>query len=338
MRNSGSDRCNAVSEELFVPAIEEDRVRFVSGLTGQAEQSGRLKSFITWLGKNKSATTAVAFLIIITAAAVFGPLLSPYTYLQQIHGYENIPPFRAWAHPLGTDGLGRDMMVRLLYGTRISLFVSITAIFATVVIGVVYGAAAGFIGGAADALMMRAVDVLYSVPSVLIVILLEIVLKAPLTWFFSRPPFQNPSFAGLTGLVIAFALIYWVDMARIVRGQVILLKQTDYAAAAKTLGADNARILVSHILPNCVGVISVTAMQNVPSAVFNEAFLSFIGLGVPAPMTSLGSLANDGMESIYSCPYLLIMPSVLICLLLLLMNIAGDALRDVFDPYGFTQK
>lgn len=324
---SGIPEGYMVTNNLFEPADEKERGRFTIQSINKTQKYTNHAGLLQF-NRNKTALASLIFLLIILLAALLIPMFSPYHYFQQIRGAENLPPFQTLAHPLGTDDLGRDMLVRLMCGARISLAIGVIASFMTVVIGVAYGAVAGFAGGTVDMFMMRVVDIMYSVPAMLVIILLQIVLKAPVTAFCSG----SAVMPGLISLLLAFSLLYWTDMARIVRGEVIQIKQSEYVAAAKTLGAGIWRIIARHILPNCAGIILVTAMLNIPTAIFSEAFLSFIGLGVPAPMASLGSLANDGLESIYSYPYLLIMPALLICLIIFAFHLLGDALRDIIDP------
>ena len=202
-------------------------------------------------------------------------------------------------------------------------------------IGSIYGSVAGYFGGKVDLIMMRIVDIIYSVPDILIIILLQVTLKAPLqTLFDSSPVFDglNRVGVGLISIFITFSLLYWVSMARIVRGQVMTLKEQEFVTAAKALGASNGRIIRKHLLPNCIGTLIVTATLQIPSAIFTEAFLSFLGLGVAAPMASLGSLASDAINSINSYPYRLFIPAAAISIIILAFNLFGDGLRDAFDP------
>lgn len=238
-------------------------------------------------------------------------------------------------HILGTDGLGRDNLVRLMYGAQISLTVGIIASIIILFIGSIYGALSGFIGGKVDNVMMRILELLYAIPDILIVILLSIVLRPPLEKLFA----VNPVMAKLTGvgpgllsMFITFALLYWVGMARIVRGQVLQLKEQEFITAAKALGASNSRIIFKHLLPNCIGPIIVTTTFQVPNAIFVEAFLSFIGLGISAPMASLGSLANDAMNGIQTYPFMLAEPAIMIAIIILAFNMLGDGMRDALDP------
>jgi oligopeptide transport system permease protein len=238
-------------------------------------------------------------------------------------------------HVLGTDSLGRDNLVRIMYGSRISLLVGILASVIILIIGSTYGAFSGFAGGRTDNIMMRILELLYAIPDILIVILLAIVLKAPLSQLFATMPGLSRLTGigpGLLSMFITFALLYWVSMARIIRGQVLQLKEQEFIIAAQALGAGNNRIIFKHLLPNCIGPIIVTTTFQVPNAIFVESFLSFIGLGISAPMASLGSLANDAMSGIQTYPYMLAQPAVMIAIIILAFNMLGDGLRDALDP------
>lgn len=238
-------------------------------------------------------------------------------------------------HVLGTDSLGRDNLVRIMYATRISLTVGIIASFIILIIGSTYGAFSGFIGGKTDNVMMRILELLYALPDILIVILLSVVLKEPLSQLFAT----NPTLSRLTGIgpglismFVTFALLYWVGMARIVRGQVLQLKEQEFIIAAKALGANNNRVIFKHLIPNCIGPIIVTTTFQVPNAIFVESFLSFIGLGISAPRASLGSLANDALTGVQTYPYMLAQPAIMIAIIILSFNMLGDGLRDALDP------
>jgi len=238
-------------------------------------------------------------------------------------------------HMLGTDSLGRDNLVRIMYGSRISLTVGIVASIVILIIGSIYGAFSGFIGGRTDNVMMRIVELLYAIPDILIVILLSIILKEPMSQLFAKSTVMSKITGigpGLVSMFITFALLYWVGMARIVRGQVLQLKEQEFILAAQALGANNNRIIFRHLLPNCIGPIIVTTMFQIPAAIFVESFLSFIGLGISAPMASLGSLANDAMSGIQTYPYMLAQPAIMIAIIILAFNMLGDGLRDALDP------
>ena len=240
-------------------------------------------------------------------------------------------------HVFGTDSAGRDIMARTMYGARVSILIGIVAALIVLVIGSIYGAISGLAGGAVDFVMMRIVELIYSIPEVLIVLLLQVVLKDPLqAWFDSGTSAFAQAMgdlgSGIVSIFITFALLYWVTMARIVRGQVLQLKKQEYVTAATALGASNGRIIRRHLLPNCVGALVITTCLQIPSAIFLESFLSFLGLGVSAPMASLGSLCSDALETISLYPYRLVFPGVILTVIVLTLNLVGDGLRDALDP------
>lgn len=320
-----------IRDDLFVPATKEER----EGVQTMREPTPYWRDVVRRFAKNKLAVVFFWFIIVIALLAIFGPVLSPYKFDQQIPGSEYLRPFQNATHPLGTDNFGRDEFVRLMFGARISLAIGVVASLMVIIIGVIYGAVSGFFGGWVDAIMMRIVEIISSIPSLLIIIILSVVIKAPLMAYLDKHPemtFLRSIGGSLIAIFITFALLYWVDMARMVRGQVLSVKNEEYVSAAKALGAKPGRIIRRHLLPNSMGVIIVTAMLNIPTAIFTEAYLSFIGLGVMPPMCSLGSLANDSLQGIYSYPYLLVLPSVLISLIILAFYIVGDSLRNALDP------
>ncbi|MEZ0536260.1 ABC transporter permease [Caldicellulosiruptoraceae bacterium PP1] len=285
------------------------------------------------LKMNKVAMVSLWAIVIMFLIALIGPLVMPYTYDQQIRGHEDLGP--SIKHFFGTDSLGRDLFVRCLYGMRISLAIGIVATIINIIIGVLYGGISGFFGGKVDNIMMRIVDILYSVPLMIYVILLSVSLKPTLSALFEKYEFLSglrAVGAPLVCMFIAIGLTYWISMARIVRGEILSLKQQEYVTAAKTIGASGWRILIRHLIPNTIGSIIVTSTLQIPSAIFTESFLSFIGLGVDAPASSLGSLASDGLNGFISYPYRLFFPSLLICLIILAFNLFGDGLRDALDP------
>ena len=216
---------------------------------------------------------------------------------------------------LGTDHLGRDILTRLMYGTRISLMVAFVAALVNMIIGTIYGGISGYFGGRTDAIMMRIVDVISTIPLTLYVILIKVMLTN-----------------GLVSIIIALSSVYWVDMARVVRGQVLGLKQQEFIMAAKTIGTGTKDILMSHLIPNAMGPILVTVTMLIPSAIFMEAFMSFIGIGIAPPMASLGTMCNDATEALRTNPYQLLLPALVICLIMFAFNFVGDGLRDALDP------
>ena len=244
---------------------------------------------------------------------------------------------RVFPHVFGTDSAGRDIMSRTMYGARVSIIIGVAAAIIVLIIGSIYGAISGLVGGAVDFVMMRIVELIYSIPEVLIVLLLQVVLKDPLqAWFdagrTALARAMSDLGAGIVSIFITFALLYWVTMARIVRGQVLQLKKQEYVTAATALGATNGRIIRRHLLPNCVGQLVITTCLQIPSAIFLESFLSFLGLGVSAPMASLGSLCSDALETISLYPYRLVFPGVILTIIVLTLNLVGDGLRDALDP------
>jgi len=265
------------------------------------------------LKKNRAALVGLSIILFISVLAVFGPLLSPYSYSDQTLANANQPP--SAAHWFGTDNLGRDLATRVCYGARISLSIGVVASLINLGIGVIYGGISGYFGGRIDSVMMRIVDILYGIPLLLYVILLMVVLKP-----------------GLLNVFIALGLVYWLRMARIVRAQVLGLKELEFVLAARVLGASPQRLIFGHLLPNSLGPIIVTLTLSIPEAIFIEAFLSFIGLGVSAPMASWGVLASEGVVTLRSYPFQLLWPAVAISLTMLGFNFLGDGLRDALDP------
>ncbi len=240
-------------------------------------------------------------------------------------------------HVFGTDSSGRDLMARTMYGAQVSIIIGIAAALIVLVIGSIYGAISGLAGGAVDFVMMRIVELIYSIPEVLIVLLLQVVLTDPLrAWFDAHKTGIGAILGdlgpGIVSIFITFALLYWVTMARIVRGQVLQLKEQEYVNAAVALGASKTRIIRRHLLPNAVGALVITTCLQIPSAIFLESFLSFLGLGVSAPMASLGSLCSDALATIEIFPDRLIYPAVILTIIVLSLNLIGDGLRDALDP------
>jgi oligopeptide transport system permease protein len=284
--------------------------------------------------KNKLAVFGLIVVIVVTIASIVGP-----TIIQRIFGFtpdyipshdnrltQSFPPFTgpngefSWAHPMGTDNAGRDQFARVLQGGQISLFVGILSTLVSLVIGVSYGAIAGYAGGRVDNVMMRIVDVLYSLPYVIIVIVL-------LSMFRSQTPRGQ-----LTLLFIALGSVSWLTMARIVRGQVLSLKNQEFVLAARATGVSNSRIIFRHLVPNTLGPVIVYATLMIPQIMLTEAFLSFLGFGVQAPLASWGSLASEGILNLAIFPWQLIFPGVTMALTLFSLNFLGDGLRDALDP------
>lgn len=265
------------------------------------------------LRQHKLAATGLVLILLILLAAIFGPLFSPYSYQTQQLAEANQSP--SVAHWFGTDNLGRDLCTRVLYGARISLAIGFVASLINLTIGVIYGAIAGYAGGRVDSLMMRLIDILYGIPLLLYIILLMVALGP-----------------GLINIFLALGLVYWLRMARIVRGQILALKEQEYILSANLIGCPPWRIIVHHLIPNAIGPIIITMTLSIPEAIFTEAFLSFIGLGVSAPMASWGVLASEGAASLRSFPYQLLYPALAISITMLSFNFLGDGLRDALDP------
>lgn len=265
--------------------------------------------------KNKVAVFGALFLSLEIIVCVFTPWIAPYGFEDQNLELTMAPP--SSAHWLGTDNLGRDLFSRILYGGRISLLVGFLGSLVAVVVGVLYGAIAGYAGGKTDNLMMRIVDVLYALPFVFMVIILMV--------YFGR---------NILLLFVALGLTQWLTMGRIVRGQVISIKQKEFVEAARSMGISNLSIIGRHLIPNCVGPVIVYLTLTVPAVMLEEAFLSFLGLGVQAPMASWGTLISSGVEGMEVSPGLLIFPALALSMTLFSLNFLGDGLRDALDPKG----
>jgi oligopeptide transport system permease protein len=328
----------------FIPASQEEK----QSLVVMRESVNFWKDGMRRLRKNRIAMVSLVFIVVIMILAYLVPSFYPYNYADQIRGSENLAPFTysaqeqasiaagqsVFPHICGTDKMGRDYAIRLMMGTRISLSIGLIASFLVLLIGATYGAISGYLGGWADIIMMRITDILYTIPDILLIILLSVVLKDPLENLSTQPGFGWMQKLGpnLISIFIVFALLYWVGMARIVRSQVLTLKEAEYVTAAKALGAKGGRIVKNHLLTNCIGTLIVTTTLQIPSSIFTESYLSFLGLGVAAPMPSLGSLATDAIKGMNTYPHLLLLPAVLISLIILVFNLFGDGLRDAFDP------
>lgn len=254
--------------------------------------------------------SVIALLIL---AALLLPEFSPYTYYQTNLPLKNLPP--SYFHLFGTDELGRDMFTRIFFGVRISLFIGIAAAVIDIVIGVIYGSIAGFFGGKIDECMMRLADILNGLPQLLIVILVMVLLGQ-----------------GISTLIISLTCTGWITMARIVRSQILQLRELDYITAAKLYGASPFRIIRAHLIPNMMGSILTTLTLTIPIAIYSEAFLSFLGLGVQPPLASLGTMAHDGLPAMRYYPWRLFFPAGFITCIMLSFNLLGDRLQDVFNP------
>ena len=333
--------------ELFEPATDEEKKQ----QDVMSESVSFFKDGFRKLLKNPLAVISMVVLVIVILTIIIAPMVVPYEYDEMLSvngkrdkGAKNLAPFtyseleqeyiknggERFPHIFGTDEQCRDYFVRVIYGTRVSLLVGVFASIIVLFIGVIYGSISGYVGGTADMIMMRIVDIIYSLPDMLIIILLSVVLKEAIT----LPPGSILSRLGsnMISLFIVYGCLYWVSMARQVRGQILSIKENEYILAAKSIGTSSARIIKKHILPNCISVIIISTALQVPSAIFTESYLSFVGLGVNAPMPSLGSLANAAREGLQSYPYKLVFPAIMICLIVLSLNLLGDGLRDAFDP------
>jgi oligopeptide transport system permease protein len=327
-----------LSLDLFQPAppniVEQEKINRPS-LTFWQDAWIRLR-------KNKAAIAGLIMIIILTLTAIIAPMTSKHTYKEQDLNRAKLPPkvpvleHVSWLNLdgkdangvdvykekgikeyywFGTDDLGRDLWTRTWYGTRISLYIGLLAALIDLCIGIAYGGISGYYGGRVDNIMQRIIEILYGIPSLIVVILFILIFEP-----------------GIISITLAMVITGWMTMARIVRGQILKLKNMEYVLAARTLGASNSRLIFKHLIPNVVGPIIITTMFTIPSAIFTEAFLSFIGLGIRPPEASLGSLVNEGYKSIQTYPHMMIIPAVVISLLILSFNLVADGLRDALDP------
>ncbi|MCR4593674.1 MAG: ABC transporter permease [Clostridiales bacterium] len=313
-----------------------------------------LKDGMKRLYKNKVAFVSLVIIVLITISSVVIPIFWPYSYEAQLGvkpgkpvdaSYNNLKPFeygsteqraiesgeKVFPHIFGTDSAGRDFFIRVIYGTRVSLAVGFFASVIVLIIGMLIGSISGYFGGKVDLFIMRFVDIIYSLPDMLLVILLSTVLKLTLTPVIEGTALENIG-ANIISLFLVFALLYWVSMCRLIRGQILSLREQEYVLSAKATGAKGGWIIRKHLIPNCISVVIISAALQIPSAIFTESYLSFLGLGVNAPMPSLGSLASEALNGLTSYPYRLVIPAIVISLIVLSLNLFGDGLRDAFDP------
>ena len=304
--------------------------------------------------RNRVATVSMVLIILITISAVIIPFFWPYEYDNMLGvspgkpvdpSYNNLAPFeygeteqeriaageKIFPHVFGTDSNGRDYFIRVVYGARISLAVGFFASIIVLIIGLAIGSIAGYCGGKVDLIIMRIVDIIYSLPDMLMVILLSSVLKVVLGTVIDGTVLGKLG-SNIISLFIVFALLYWVSMSRLIRGQILALREQEYVLASQSIGARGGWIIRKHLLPNCISVVIISTALQIPNAIFTESYLSFLGLGVNAPMPSLGSLASDALNGITSYPYRLVIPAIAISLIVLSLNLFGDGLRDAFDP------
>jgi len=316
-----------------------------------SESTTFFKDGMRKLMKNPLAVGSIIVLVLIVLTIIIAPMVVPYSYsdIIKVNGKrdktaKNLAPFeyskneqkfiddggKVFPHIMGTDSMCRDYFIRVVEGTKISLVVGLFASILVLIIGVLYGSISGYMGGKADLIMMRIVDIIYSLPDMLIIILLSVVLNETLAQSNNKIILSLGT--NMVSIFIVFGLLYWVGMARLVRGEILKIKNNEYVLAARAVGARPGRIIRTHIIPNCISVIIITTALQIPSAIFTESFLSFVGMGVKAPMPSLGSLANAAREGLQSYPLQLVFPAVTIVLIVLAFNLLGDGLRDAFDP------
>ena len=332
----------------FEPATDEEKAQQET----MRESTTFFRDGMRKLFRNPLAVGSIIVLLLILITIVVAPMIVPYTYsgMVTVNGKrdksaKNLPPFtystleqqaidrgeKIFPHIFGTDELCRDYFMRVVYGARVSLSVGFFASLIVLVIGLLYGSVAGYAGGKVDLVMMRIVDIIYSLPDTLMVILLSVVLDQLLGQSLQGTVLASIG-TNMLSMFVVFGLLYCVGMARLVRGQILTIKNNEYVLAAQAMGARPRRIIRRHILPNCMSVIIISTALQIPSAIFTESFLSFIGLGVQAPMPSLGSLANSARQALQAYPYKMVFPAVGICLIVLSFNLLGDGLRDAFDP------
>ena len=339
-----------VNMDDFLPATEEEKAYMVQ----MRPSTTFFKDGMKRLLRNKIATISMIIIIAVTLSAIIIPFFWPYSYETMLgvrpgkpvdSSYNNLAPFeygeteleriaegeKVFPHVFGTDAAGRDYFIRVVYGTRISLAVGFFASIIVLIIGMTVGSIAGYVGGKVDLVIMRIVDIIYSLPDMLMVILLASVMKVSLGELIEGTVLEKLG-SNMISLFIIFALLYWVSMSRQIRGQILSLKEQEYVLAAKSTGAKAGWVIRKHLLPNCISVVVISTALQIPSAIFTESYLSFLGLGVNAPMPSLGSLASDALNGITSYPHRLVIPAVVISLIVLSLNLFGDGLRDAFDP------
>lgn len=327
-----------LTEDLFVQADDE----FYTRKEEDQQSTSKFKDSWVRLIRNKGSVTGLILIIFIIILAIFGPMMNSYDYREQDLSRSNLPPKVSYIENIpfigfdgtdikgtdryeskdisenfwfGTDELGRDVWSRVWQGTRISLYIAFLAALLDLFIGVGYGSVSAFYGGKIDNAMQRVIEILIGLPNLIVIILLILVLSP-----------------GIASLTLAMVITGWVNMARIIRGEVLKLKNQEFVLASKTLGARDKQLLWKHLIPNSLGPIIITTMFTVPNAIFTEAFLSFIGLGIQPPRASLGTIVNDGFDLLQIYPHSLIFSAIVISLIMISFNLVGDGLRDAFDP------
>lgn len=345
-----------VNLDDFNPATSEEKAYMVQ----MRPSTTFFKDGVKRLLKNKIATISFIIIVLITLSSIVIPMFWPYKYDDQLiqqwgkrpdKTYANIPMYniftgeggygetelkqiedgeKVFPHLFGTDSMGYDYFIRVVYATRISLAIGFFASLIVLVIGMTVGSVSGYIGGKVDMVIMRIVDIIYSLPDTLMVILLGSVLKVSLGPVLDGT-FLSSLGTNIISMFVVFALLYWVSMARLIRGQILSLREQEYVLASKSAGAKPGWIIRKHLLPNCISVVIISTALQIPNAIFTESYLSFLGLGVKPPMPSLGSLADEALGNL-SNPHLLIIPAIAIGLIVLSLNLFGDGLRDAFDP------
>lgn len=333
---------NTIPKEMFAPAhVDPSKSEKISKPSLTFWQDSWLR-----VRKNKGAVISMVILVILIIMAFVGPLITPYAYDTQTTKHNNLPPriqglenvdwlpfdgtltrrdgtvYNAYEvrhvdayYWFGTDNLGRDLFARMWKGTQVSLFIAFMAALVDMLIGVSYGAISGYLGGRTDSIMQRIIEVISGIPNLIVVVLMILVLKP-----------------GIIPIIIAITITSWTSMARVVRAQVLKYKNQEFVLAAKTLGASDLSIIFKHMIPNMFGIIIINTMFSIPSAIFFESFLSFIGLGLQEPKASLGTLVNSGYKSMVAFPYQMIIPSIMIALIMVCFNLVADGLRDALDP------
>lgn len=340
-----------VDVDTFLPASPDEKAYLVK----MRPSTTFFRDGVKRLCKNKVALVSFIIIVVITLASVILPMVWPYSYDEMLGvapgkpvdaSYNNLSPFayglteqrridkgeHVFPHLFGTDASGRDYFIRVVYGTRISLAVGFFASIIVLIIGMTIGSISGYCGGVVDMITMRVVDIIYSLPDTLMVILLAAVLKQSKLAELIEGTVLEKIGSNIISLFIVFGVLYWVSMSRLIRGQILSLREQEYVLAARAAGATGKWIIPKHLIPNCISVVIISTALQIPNAIFTESYLSFLGLGVNAPMPSLGSLASDALNGISSYPSRLVFPALVISLIVLSLNLFGDGLRDAFDP------